>query len=368
MIITVLLAVQATIQIQAADRVLPVDFTQIRGVRELADGRVLVSDRLDKGVVVADFTRGSIVPIGRTGSGPAEYRLPTGLSPMPGDSTLLFDEGNQRQAVIGPDLKIHRTFTLLLPGIGVPLGARTVDRLGRYYLQIPGWLNGVRGGSDTIVVVRFDSRTQRVDTLARIKGSTPRKNTMKPGLPYVLFAPQDVWNVTSDGRLAVVRSGDYHVEWRDVDGRTTSGPRIPFERRSVTMDDRVAHTRRFMESSNTSGRDGTSGLSPLPAEMLEEKAVRDVAEYQEYAEVHAPFTAVTPLFSPDGTLWIERSVRLGLPQTWDIIGSDGALAGRLEMPKGRRLLSLGQRWLYAVTTDEDGLQRLERYRHPSSGR
>ena len=364
MIINLLFAVQATLQLQAPERVLPVDFTQIRGVRELSDGRVLVSDRLDKGVVVADFARGSTTAIGRTGSGPAEYRLPTGLSPMPGDSTLLVDEGNQRLAVIGPDLKIHRSFNLMITGIGVPLGARAMDRQGRYYLQIPGWLNGPRGGTDTIVVIRFDPRAQRVDTLARIKGSTPRKNTMKPGIPYVLFAPQDVWNVTPDGRLGVVRSSDYHVDWRDADGRVTSGPRIPFERRPVTLEDRMAHTRRFMEGSSISGKNAAGGLSPLPAEMLEDKAIRDVAEYQEHAAVHAPFTDVTPLMGPDGSLWIERSVRLGLPQTWDIIGANGVLAGRLQMPRGRKLASLGPRWLYAIATDDDGLQHLERYPHP----
>lgn len=355
----------APLTLAAPDRVFPVDFTQVRGTRELPDGRVLVSDRLDKGVVVADFTRGTITRIGRTGSGPAEYRLPTALSPMPGDSTLLSDEGNQRMAVIGPDLKIHRSFNLMIPGIGVPLGARTVDRSGRYYLQIPGWLNGPRGGSDTIVVIRFDSRTERVDTLARIKGSTPRKNSMKPGLPYVLFATQDVWNVTTDGRLAVVRSNDYHVEWRNPDGRVTSGPPIAFDRRAVTMDDRIAHVRRFMENSSISGKNGDGGLSALPAEMLEDKAVRDVASYQEYAEVHAPFNGTTPLFGADGSLWVERSVRLDLPQTWDVIGPDGRVKGRLQMPRGRRLMSLGARWLYATSTDEDGLQHLERYTIPA---
>jgi len=354
----------AILTLAAPDRVFPVDFTQIRGTRELPDGRVLVSDRLDKGVVVADFSRVTITRIGRTGSGPAEYRLPTSLSPMPGDSTLLSDEGNQRMAVIGPDLKIHRTFNLMIPGIGVPLGARAMDLRGRYYLQIPGWLNGPRGGTDTIVVIRFDERTERVDTLVRIKGSTPRKQTMRPGIPYVLFAAQDVWTVTMDGRLAVVRSGDYHVEWRDAEGRLTSGPSIAFERRPVTMDDRVDHTRRFMEGSSISGKGADAGLSPLPAEMLEAKRIREVAEYQEHAVEHPPFNGVTPHIGPDGLLWVERSVRRGAPQTWDLIGADGGLKARLQMPQGRRLLALGPRWLYAVMTDEDGLQHLERYAHP----
>lgn len=360
------LALQATSlttnQLPAPERVLPVDFTQVRGIRELPDGRVIISDRLDRGVVVADFGRGTTTPIGRTGSGPAEYRLPTGLTPMAGDSTLLVDEGNQRLAVIGPDLKIHRSFNLMLPGIGVPLGARGVDRRGRFHLQIPGWIHSEPG--DTVFVVRYDPRTRRVDTLARVKGSTPRRNSQTMGIPYVLFAAQDVWNMTPDGRVAVVRSGDYHVDWYDADGRMVKGPPIAFERRPVTMEDRIAHTRRFMENSSISGREANGGLSPLPQEMLDEDNIRRVALAQEAAEVHPPFNEVTPLVGADGTLWVERSMRLGTPQTWDVIGGDGRLVARMQMPRGRRLLGLSARWLYAVATDEDGLQHVERYTVP----
>jgi hypothetical protein len=354
----------AAVSLAAPDRVFPVDFTQIRGVRELSDGRVLISDRLDKGVVVADFVRGTITRVGRDGSGPAEYRLPTTLSFMPGDSTLLSDEGNQRMAVIGPDLKIHRSFTLMLPGIGVPLGARAVDLRGRYYLHIPTWVFRTKSAGDTIVVVRFDARTQRVDTLARIKGSSPRKNTMRPGLPYIMFAAQDAWNVTPDGRLAVVRADDYHVEWRDADGRLTNGPSIPFERRPVSMQDRLDHVRRFMHGSSISGKNGDGGLSPLPAEMLAENSIREVTEYQEYATQHPPFVGSLPLIGADGSLWIERSVPLGKPQLFDIVAANGALARQVQVPAGRRLVALGARWLYAVQTDEDGLQHLERYAYP----
>jgi hypothetical protein len=267
-------------------------------------------------------------------------------------------------AVIGPDLRIHRSFTLMIPGIGFPLGARAMDRRGRYYLQIPGWLNGPRGGSDTIVVIRFDSRTERADTLARIKGSTPRQATQRPGMGYVIFAPQDVWNVTQDGKLVVVRVGDYHVEWRSANGPVAAGPPIAFERRAVTMEDRVDHTKRFLAGASISGKGTDQGLSPLPAEMQGEKRAREMAEYHEHATEHPPFIASTPHFGPDSSLWVERSVRLNQPQTWDLIGVDGKLKARVQMPRGRRLQSISARWIYAVSTDEDGLQHLERYAHP----
>jgi hypothetical protein len=355
----------ATVTLTTPNSVFPVDFTQIRGTRELSDGRVIISDRLDKGVVVADFARGTIATIGRTGSGPAEYRIPTTLNPMPGDSTMLSDEGNQRMAVIGPDLRIHRSFNLMIPGLGVPLGARTTDLRGRYYLSIPGWVNGPRGGSDSVVVIRFDDRTQRVDTLAVIKGSTPRQNTQRPGMGQVIFAPQDVWNVTPEGRLVIVRAGDYHVEWRNTDGKVTSGPPIAFDRRAVTMEDRVEYIKRFLAGASISGKGADQGLSPLPAEMQGEKRAREMAEYHEHATEHPPFNATTPLFGLDGSLWVERDVRLGQPQTWDVIGQDGKVKARVQMPRGRRLQSLSARWIYAVNTDEDGLQHLERYAHPS---
>jgi hypothetical protein len=133
------------------------------------------------------------------------------------------------------------------------------------------------------------------------------------------------------------------------------------------MDDRIAHIRRFMENSSTSGRDGTSGLSALPAEMLAESNIRRVAGTQEFAEQHPPFTEAMPQGAPDGSLWVSRSMKPGTPQTWDVIGPSGALTGRVQMPKGRRLASLGPRWMYAVVTDDDGLQRLERHAYPAAG-
>jgi hypothetical protein len=213
----------------AADRIFGASFSQIRGLRELPDGRVLVADRLDKGVVVIDFNTNSLRQVGRTDRGPAEYRLPTALRPMPGDSTLLVDEGNSRVAVIGPDLRIHRSFTLTLPGMTVPTGPRMIDRLGRMYVQIPGWIRQTNP-NDSVAVVRYDPRSQRVDTVLRVKGVTYLPPGPRYGFGHVVFAPQDAWVLTLDGRLGVVRSGDYHVEWHEPNGRIVRGPPVSVER------------------------------------------------------------------------------------------------------------------------------------------
>ena len=130
------------------------------------------------------------------------------------------------------------------------------------------------------------------------------------------------------------------------------------------MEDRVEYIKRFLAGASISGKGTDQGLSPLPADMQGEKRAREMAEYHEHATEHPPFNATTPLFGLDGSLWVERSVRLGQPQSWDVIGQDGKVKARVQMPRGRRLQSISARWIYAVNTDEDGLQHLERYAHP----
>src|SRR3972149_2259999 len=65
-------------------------------VREIGDGRLLVTDDKDRRLVVADFRTGIVSPISRNGEGPGGYRNPRGPLPPGGDSTLLVGDMNRR--------------------------------------------------------------------------------------------------------------------------------------------------------------------------------------------------------------------------------------------------------------------------------
>jgi hypothetical protein len=69
------------------------------------------------------------------------------------------------------------------------------------------------------------------------------------------------------------------------------------------------------------------------------------------------------LISPEGQFWLARSVA-GRDSTpaFDVFDQTGALVAQVTLPKGRRVVGLGDGTLYAVRTDGDGLQWLERYR------
>src|SRR5512147_1919751 len=77
-------------------------FTNVGGLRELSDGRVIVVDRGDRAVYLVDFKSGTSTQIGRPGAGPKEYGIPGNLLAVSGDSTLLTDGGNRRVLALGP--------------------------------------------------------------------------------------------------------------------------------------------------------------------------------------------------------------------------------------------------------------------------
>jgi hypothetical protein len=71
-------------------------FTDVGSIRELSDSRVIVVDARELTVKLIDFRSGTATTIGRSGEGPGEYRWPSRLYPLSGDSTLLHDGSGGR--------------------------------------------------------------------------------------------------------------------------------------------------------------------------------------------------------------------------------------------------------------------------------
>ena len=74
--------------------------------------------------------------VGSRGEGPEEYQTPGGLWPLPGDSALLMDNGNNRLVILRPDLSFGPTRPMMEmdPDGGITfLNPRAVDGTGRIY-------------------------------------------------------------------------------------------------------------------------------------------------------------------------------------------------------------------------------------------
>jgi hypothetical protein len=350
-------------QLAKPDATFPEPFSLIRGLRELRDGRVLITDWIEERLVALDFSSGDARDLGRVGGGPEEFRLPAGLVALPGDSTLLVDVGNGRLAVVGPDLRIHRTFSASPSEARYGLTPRYADAEGFLYFTVPPWARGPAAGpGDSVEIARWHPVQHTVEPVAMVKGMTPRRDrgpSLTPRFPNVPFAPQDAWAVTPRGDLFVVRSDDYHVE-RGTGDRAVVGPPIDYSTLPVSHDDKFAYVLWNTLTTPVGGRDG--GLTHQPADWSEAAHIEKMIADNEFAEVKPAFVPRGVWTTPEGQLWVERSVPFAKPVRYDVFDDHATRIAQVVLPEGRRVLGFGRGVVYAVIEDADGFQRIERYR------
>lgn len=353
-----------TVRLTAPASRIAEEFSAVRGVRELPDGRLLVSDYRDQRVVVVDFDRGTVALRVSKGAGPAEARLPTLLIAAPGDSTLLTDLGNQRIAVLDADGRVRRTIAGGQPGI---MGVRGVDPAGRYYFAIPGWMERDKAlAADSVRLVRWDPATDRQDDIAVIQGERMRSDAGKPALvpriPIIGYASRDAWVLGEGGVVWIVRGADFRVEVVRPGAPPVVGTANAYETARVSAADRNAFVRRFNEASPTSGRGEGGGFGFSPA--MTDREIREMAAQTEFAERHPMFSAGDVVVAPGGRLWVGLPVATGAMVRYQVFDETGARRMTVELPPGRRVWVVGRRYLYAVAETDDGLQYLERYARP----
>jgi hypothetical protein len=340
------------------------EFSAIRGVRELADGRLLVSDYIDQRVVLVDLARGSLVVRVTKGSGPQEARLPTRLIPAPGDSTILVDLGNNRLQMLDGTGRVARTILAERPGV---TGVRGMDPGGALYFAIPGWAEAAAAlPNDSVRIVKWNPRTDALETLAVIQGERMRSDIREPArtprIPIVGYAAADGWVVTDGGVVRIVRAGGYRVESRAPGAGPVVGPSYVYATRAVSPADRVAFVRRFNESSPTSGKGENGGMGYSPA--LNPKELTEMVRGTQYAERHPMFDAGAVIAGPGGRLWVGRPPEDGKPVLYDVFDGAGRRVSTVELPPGRRVVAVGRQNVHAVAETELGVQHLERYPLP----
>lgn len=354
-------------------------FTLINGVRELRDGRVIVSDTREKTVQILDLKAGTAQKIGREGSGPGEYALPARLLALPGDTSVVYDPLNRRFLVITPDGKAGPFASYENSDAGntrITLGARYTDARGRLYSAGPNFSIGPNGeptSSDTAPILRLDRTTKKTDTVAFVRVPNTTIRTSQGGTNVSIragggnpFVSVDDWAVTPDGRVAVVRTKDYHVDWYGPDGKRTSGPAIAYDRIKVTEDDKKAFRERRAAGGNglvitqQNGPGGTSSSASAAGAMLGQ-----LPEPTDWPDVKPAFVGTAAAATPNGQLWVlrTRAAKDKIPM-YDVFDGSGKVIGRVALPANTRVVGFGANTVYVARSDEDDLQYLQRYRLP----
>lgn len=353
-----------TVRLERPDASASEEFADIRGIRELADGTLLVSDYLDQRVVRLDLVTGSVRPVVREGSGPTEARLPTLLIPARGDSTLLVDLGNSRLQLFDGTGRIVGSIPVTAHG---GMGVRGVSATGELYFAVPAWSEGPGAlTNDSVRIVRWNPGTGARAQVAVIQGDRMRSDAREPSrvprIPIVGYAAQDAWLVDDDGALRIVRGGDYRVESHRTGRAATIGDSHRYPTPAVTQAERERFVHRFSAQSPTSGRGPGGGLGQAP--MPSEQELAALVKGTQFAERHPYFDPSRLVAAPSGQLWVGRPAIEGEPVRYDRFDREGRLVGAVELRPGRRVMAVTRLGVYVVAEDDDGLQTVERYRSP----
>lgn len=347
-------------------------FAVVSTVRELPGGRVVVADPLGQVVVALDMAAGVADTIGGLGGGPAEYRQPDAVWPLPGDRTLLVDLGNGRLTELSPELEFGdtRPYATVDPAAQsmIRMHPQGVDGMGRIYFRASP---GFDEDPDSLRILRMDLETEEIESVGmfmregRTREESGDATSQSVSITQIPLSPTDVWGVADDGRVVVVRAGDYHVDWLEVDGSVTSGPPVPYEPVRIGQ----AEKEEWSESRSEAGG-GLSIQAMQTNGSMRITATRGGGGDDDSLDDY-PWPEVKPAFYNRpipvdglGRAWVRRHREAGAAPRYDVFDGQGQLVMSVELPMGRRVVSFGDGTLYAVRMDDVGLQYLERYALP----
>ncbi len=363
-------------------------YSGLRGLRELSDGRLIVTDPRDKVVHLVDMKANRVTALSREGSGPNEYGLPMTAFALPGDSTMVMDAINSRFLLLGPGGSLAGTWSpaaeapaasstprsgggaVIMMGGGAmaAINTRAVDAAGRLYMEGSPIVQGPNGaqGADSVPVLRMSRKASGSDTVAWVRRPKPivsgGAGNFNVRIGATPFQPQDGWTVLSDGRVAVVRATDFHVDVYPAAGRGAvargAAVRVPTIRigeaeKQAWRDERAASP--GIAIAMTRGSGGATTRSVAPANV----AQNDPAEWP---DVMPAFQNSQVYALPNGDIWVGRyRAAKDLNPRYDVFDATGKHTGQVVFPPRTSIVGFGKGVVYTVRRDADDLQYLQRY-------
>lgn len=361
----------AAITLKPANGSHPAEFVGIGGIRELADGRVIVLDDSQKKVFAVDFRSGKAARVSGTGEGPQEYKWPVTLFALPGDSSVIVDIQLRRWVLLAGDRPVATIppQSPLISGGSWQSGVRGADASGRVAMfYIPHFADRDIDQGDSIYLVRMSRATGHTDTVTRLRspfggppGSASKRGSAEGDFSEMAATPgsgahrkymmnpiiSDQAIVFPDGWVAVARVAPYRIDWIDNLGKLRRGTPLPVP--AAPMNDR--EKRAYLA--------WISKIDGAPP--------GDPSDIKEWIAAIPPFWGLTTsLFAaPDGSVLIARAPTAAQPNpSYDLVTRAGAYRGQLVLKPNTQVVGFGAHAMYLAVTDADGIEKLERHPWP----
>jgi hypothetical protein len=349
------LRIARDLRIDAAEH----DLSPVGWVAVAPNGTMAVSQPQDGLLRFFDARGTSLGTFGRKGRGPGEFTDPS-RSAWIGDTLWVADFSTRRFTLVAPDRTLLRTVpylqsvTVAAPGGETPhitsVFSRSLLSGGRQLATVnladdSPWPGGRRS---TQPFVRIDSAGVLQNVVAWHPGRAPCMVSARVGGAFmsslIPFCAAPLDDVSSDGaRYALAEvvgdGGSYRVSVMRVTGDTISSRTYSYApvRISKAVADSVIARR--------------IGRQTGPAADMWRSA-KLPANYPPLARV---------VLGRDETVWLERFSISG-DREWLMLDGQGSVAGRVTMPRGIALAVASRDQVWAIETDDDGLQQIVRYR------
>lgn len=366
----------------------------VTGLRELADGRVLVVDSVGEKLVLVDLATGKVDTRMKAGTEEDEFRALSPLWAWPGDSVAAADLGKGRLTIFRPDGTPARTMRFGgggapggMPGGnpaniapagrgGAPAGAR--GPRGPTIRYLAGTDRAIAAGTPArpliapnpgtpparapFAILRLSLRTMRPDTVAQLMGpQLPRSpltnNQVGTFNVFVATTPLqalDTWAAMSDGTVAVIRAASYRVEWYAPNGERTVTDSVPYTPIPVTNNDK----KRVLEDYKTVG-------GALLAASPQRTAILAVtySEPPSWPALNPPFRGdITPQVDPDDRIWLAtRCASDDGALCYDVIDRTGERVARYRLPPKTRVAGFGKGSVYTAFEQKSDKELLQRH-------
>lgn len=382
----------------------------VAAVRQLPTGRLLVNDIAKRQLLMFDPTlAGATIVADSTSGGANSYGPgPGSIIAYSGDSTLFIDPRDLSMFVLDPNGAIARVAAVPrsqdAPMLGSNiLGSPALDSKGR--LVYRGGIGRLvtrpaAGGAagpmmpdfpDSSAIVRIDLASRKVDTAAFYKIPKTKMNIVQSDKGMTMTSEinpmqiLDDWAVLSDGTIAIVRGQDYHIDWVNADGSTTTSAKLSFDWQRLSDEDKAAvidSAKTAMERALAKGpangaataagaggsgtvvmnfgfggadAGGGRGAAPGGASLGGAMNFVSPSELPDYRPVFSQGATKADL---DGNLWVRTSAtRNGAiaGPIYDVINRNGEIVDRLQVPSGRVVVGFAKGGIvYMMARDDKG--------------
>lgn len=317
-----------------------VEFSYLTSVAVDSRGRIYVADFGRRGVTVLDGTGALLRRFGRSGGGPGEFRVVSGIQVLPGDSILVHDSSLSRVSVYAPDSD-------------EPL--RTVNLTGNPWTRIwrtasgPGYVGWFRPpmmfGSGGEVIGDREDVVQILDSAGSPQGDPVARF---PARSFLLTGTSLTPNpFSSEGFVALDQAGR-------VLHATGSAARINVY---ALNDGRTEAFTFEHQPRRITGRDVDIQVAQLDdrGRRTFEQTLRD--------STPSSWPAVAGLLADDqGRVWVRMAGPVDEAVLWRGFSPDGQELGAISLPPKSRLWGIRGERIYTELADEDDVPRLHIWR------